>query len=432
MFICGGIEVRNDESSKAATALATVWDGLVLRAGDSVSSNTCTNVNRWNTPGFLTMAWKELRHRNEAARGHVGVFNSNRSAEALVLLGALTRAAQKAEIKSALDNCVGETLMVRHHHDATPLVLNFGILQSMVESVARYPVQEEDARGMLRWKAVTYEEYKRRFPHASTTKGSLEVFGQMLDISWTSRQSGLLEYEKRSVNIEPMILERGSANCISEASAKASPLLTLEGLAEIALKFRWVFVAEVPDEHKACVRHQGYRQLQLQSLPNVLYTRNNCMIHKLHRIVSAATTEDDIIGHVHAVQTVYSDTSHKKAVMAAGKAEIIENIAIVPGSLDAQCIRMQKALVQHTVLRTQMFVGGQRQQDCESRVSERSQNAIDGLLFWCNSDWRIRGRKRISIVWTAELASMFPGGQITRTRFSGGSSRSSRSLTCNA
>ena len=99
-------------------------------------------------------------------------------------------------------------------------MLAFGALQPLLEQSARYLICEKDSRGISRWKAVPFEEYKKVRPGAGTHAGVLEVFGQLLDVIVTRppRPESVEEELKHVIFIPPSILESACADCLLYAS----------------------------------------------------------------------------------------------------------------------------------------------------------------------------------------------------------------------
>ena len=138
--------------------LASTWDATVLRHGDSshLLSHKVVHPNRWNTTGFMRMAWRELSRGNDRQRGRVGVLGSNRASEAMGTLAMFAADAMKQKVDEH-DWCAADSLVLRHQYDATPIRMCLRSLQSLIESSARYPVKELDGNGCESWTTVGYE-----------------------------------------------------------------------------------------------------------------------------------------------------------------------------------------------------------------------------------------------------------------------------------
>lgn len=68
-----------------------------------------------------------------------------------------------------------QAVMIRWHHDATPMQLRFDKLQDLLAPHARYAIPEVKQNGLKVWKLVNYEEYCKFSAHRSPGLGILEV-----------------------------------------------------------------------------------------------------------------------------------------------------------------------------------------------------------------------------------------------------------------
>ena len=314
--------------------------------------------NFWATQGYLKFAWDQVRMRGAAMRGPVGVTGSNRGLEALGTLATVWKSMQNANVIALRSQwLLGDAVFIRWHHDATPMLLQFGSLQGVLESVARYLIQVEDARGFLVWKSLPYEEFKRLHPRASTNSGVLEVFGQLIDIFWSGSDLYGAEGHQK-VTVEPMLLKACNANCISDAAGRACHWLSFPGIEDLCGQVKWVFLGQFPDGVSSNLRQQAYWQKMLEPIPNCLFTKGACWEHKLHRIAVKGTKESELIGHCHALHTVQSDTSRRIAIQSAATTFFQEHVCLADGAPDAHCMKMQKALISHTLLRELDHTGG--------------------------------------------------------------------------
>ena len=404
------VELQHDYA-----ALASVWDSLVLREGDQSAVHavaSCSGAyDRWSTAGFLRMAWEEASNRSYQSRGTVGIQNSNRSSEARTLLAGFSSAVAKSTLDDMRWDRVG-ALLLRHGYDATPMMMWFGILQAVLEPVARYPILETDELGRQRWKVVPFDKYKEVFPRALTSKGSIEVLAQKFDIFFSTRDgtaSGLEEQHQRHIICPPMLLKSGNANCIAEATARGAYCFSPPGIKELCQIIPWVFLSDSPDSAKANKRHSAYRMHELLGIPNALYFPGYCNMHHEHRIAVKGTAEEDLVGHSHALWTVFSDTTHKQTVLKSAKQFAMANTVLVPpGAVDEHCVRMQEQFTKHTLLRKSERI--RVASETSPGMDAEGKGTTANFLALCTPDWRGRGGKQIRIPWTPDLAQRYPEG----------------------
>ena len=130
---------------------------MVMRVADQSSLLATQGQDRkqLTTMGFLHDCWKYVRQREIRPDGQCSVIGAtHRQASHVAILGSFFARAQRQKITTDLDFKGDESVFVRWHHDATPMMLEFGALQPLLEESARYLIREKDSRGISRWKAV--------------------------------------------------------------------------------------------------------------------------------------------------------------------------------------------------------------------------------------------------------------------------------------
>ena len=258
------VKTRDDRSS-----LANVWNFLMLREGDACAEDSTktrrrTNYrhNRWGTSGFLRLAWGDLganRRSRSCKHGPVAIDGSHRSGDALSVLSKFFFSAETQELESLETKELkgAGSLVLRRHHDATPMLLRFGALQDVLEPHARYLVRKTDARGLEQWTCVRFDEYKKQYPRAATNKGVVEVLGQSVELEWTTlaRLGGQLLQNRRRLMAPPMLLQAGNANCIYEAFGKCNAMFTIEGLKR---SYGFFFTSAPTKRHRTCESRRSF------------------------------------------------------------------------------------------------------------------------------------------------------------------------------
>ena len=105
------------------------WDGMVMRVGDQSSLLATQGQDRkqLTTMGFLHDSWKYVRQRETRPDGKCPVIGaSHRQQNHAAILSSFFARAQRQKITTDLDFKGDESVFVRWHHDATPMMLEFG------------------------------------------------------------------------------------------------------------------------------------------------------------------------------------------------------------------------------------------------------------------------------------------------------------------
>ena len=358
-----------------------------MRVGDQSSLLATPGQDRkqLTTMGFLHDSWKYVRQRETPNPGRecsVTGATHRQSSHAAILASFFARA-QRQKITTDLDFKGDESVFVRWHHDATPLMLEFGALQPLLEQSARYLIREKDSRGISRWKAVPFEEYNKVHPGAGTHAGVLEVFGQLLDVIVTKppRPESVEEELKHGIFIPPYILESTCADCLLDAAAAASDFVSLEGIREICSKVDWYCLSTFPDGVSSNLRMQAYMASSLHDIPNILLFDGPCVQHILHRICVKGLQETKLLGHVHAVHMVFSNKSNHQTFQAALERFFMDNLDPWPGEPDPVQIRMQKQLLSFTLLRACDHTAGSIMPG-DSASDSNLRRAVAEFAFW--------------------------------------------------
>jgi hypothetical protein len=227
--------------------------------------------------------------------------------------------AQDVHSKRRVDTLVDEgarSFVALRNFDATPMQLTFGSLQSTLAPTARYLVKKQvDGREV--WKSVGLDEFVKQYggrtlPHY----GTCQVLGQTASIHLLSR-SGALPREFHDIPLicSPQLCENGGASCIFAAVDSAVPLLSLAHLRLLAAKMRCGIIHYVPDMCPANLRTLA--ALCENTPRNIFHAEALCAAHKIHRVITTATNEDDIIGDVHAIAFIICLPCHREQLLKA-------------------------------------------------------------------------------------------------------------------
>ena len=392
------VQAEARTQAEASARVKQGWNYRVLRQGDNVAVLGGEDVvpqdrgslhNRWNTHGFLTLAWSGiglLHARKVCGRRRdteSSIDSSTRLQESITSLSTLLEAVQEMELAATLAATSAKSYAVDLQHDSTPMLLSFGRLQEVLMATARYLVKapRSDGRGDY-WKTVSFPECRKAFPRAKCARGVLEIWAHRSRVHWCEKDSnGTLTTHTRSAFRKPVILERANSSCMYSAGENTHGDLSISGLNDLAKhKDAWIVMAENTDVVKANKRLSAFKA----SLYNdrVLYAAGRCLGHRMHTVVSKSTREEDLVGHVHAVQFV-SSISHRQQQLQGALWDLLDELLVVPGEPEAWWAEYHMEICSHTVLR---FREGVR----ASTGPGLKDSAIDhceGLRTVCNGPW---------------------------------------------
>ena len=392
-----------DNASKQQTSLAKGWNKMMLRVGDFVSegdSQHMGHANRYDCAAWMRLGWTEIGSRKHAGAHHEGheqdVKESTHGAQALSTFGALTHSRITNRVQQLMTTVLDDdviSVFILRRRDATPVLVRFGILQDILEDTARYLVQAEDVNGQLYWKPVKREEYKKLFPRAKTNKGIIDIYGILIDM--IVEKTGPLGStntitERRRIFVPPMFLERGTAACLKDAVEAVDPSLTTEAINETYQSSdRWCVVQDVPDNCNAEIKVCAYYSKVFCN--RVLYSYVGCYTHRMHRSLVRATSEDAIIGDEHAQQFVLKVHGRRSALLQTLWTFVKENLDVRYGAPDPFYKRMNKHLLNRTMLRYEDHIRSSADiaNPDHQNTMKQLRGACDNLADVLPDDWRL-------------------------------------------
>ena len=165
------------------------------------------------------------------------------------------------------------------------------------------------------------------------------------------------------------IIQRGSASCIHAAlngPDETGLYFSIEKLKALAVD-DIIFFDEIPDGCKANKRHKAFLAAGLKYVDGVLMNEHaTCALHTLHNGMTKTTNEAEIVGHLHAVQSVASIAQRANQIMGALRNVLTAELRIVAGSPPADFDAQSTFILDNFVF---------REQECT-----RSESAADGLF----------------------------------------------------
>ena len=386
----GRLLVRQKKRRKEDyNALAGAWDSAFgLRCGEQVDRGQKVggHSNRWSMTGLLRLGFQGV---GKAAACRGGVGESTHMLDALLSTCRLAQHAQERAFATRLEESLSSPnpgIVICRSHDATPMQLNFGKLQSQLYELARYPIEIDG-----KWKSVTYKEMTEA-PRGTTGKwlrtpahGTLEVFAQTCEISWGT------DAGKRDdkLILLPAILENTRASTLFRAYESACPGLDIDGLKDISARTSAFIVSEVPDHAPTNVRKVA---ATASSMPDrCLYDGDRyCAAHRVVRVVEHLVQGKHFIGDIHSIAVTCGVPRHHSLLMAQVRNIVARELEILPIG-DPRWDEHRATVLNHTIgrqrvySRTRTAVDNDDDQDRPCKDAHRVR-LIDTFL---NGDWRL-------------------------------------------
>ena len=130
---------------------------------------------------------------------------------------------------------------------------------------------------------------------------------------------------------------------------------------EIA-KSSLLLVSDVPDN---CGANLRYKKWACQSLgADVLYDEMaGCTAHKVHTYTTKALAEEQLVGHVHATQTVMGITARQAHLEGAFVHLVNHELEVIPGPPPTEHAEILETVLDNTLLRSREIVRSRSTQD---------------------------------------------------------------------
>ena len=263
--------------------------------------------------------------------------DSRRKLEALRSVAAGTHSlyqSSEAQLRSEVSQ--HKSSVINRSYDATPMFLKFGRVPDL-HLDARY-LQKVIEDGRVRWITISYEQWctdnpKLRTPHM----GVLEIGLTKINVcfgGFDARQPISMRSfsgRKQDFVCPPCAMKRTTASCIYSAVDAASPAFNLQSLTKWCEETGGVAILnDCPDNVAANGR---CKKAIAKGLPGaVLFDCfSGCCVHKLHNIITHASGEVRLAGHVHACARVLHVTSRRQQLQDAARHLIEKELSIVAG-----------------------------------------------------------------------------------------------------
>ena len=131
-----------------------------------------------------------------------------------------------------------------------------------------------------------------------------------------------------------------------------SPAFDISGTHGICARVPYALQVGIPDDHSANRRKKQHLREQLPQYCFGLDSR--CPAHMVHRIVEGRYKP--VCGDIHAVWATTTHVSHSNRILRAVQdiiSEDLDNGNLHRAAPDPECLRMNRAMLNHTVLRRQ-------------------------------------------------------------------------------
>lgn len=256
-------------------------------------------------------------------------------------------AAQQLRIsgsRQVMPDKVERSLVITRHFDTTPMFFRFGALEALISQHARYfePVEEFITVGdvstrHIRWKTVSYSEYRANHPRRACHAGVLEVLAQSTS-AVLSKYSEPADWKRtyqtsREDMISPArLLQNGTGSnvhrCLEDSKEDTWDCAEVRTFSESK---GVVILSETPDRGSSMLKLKHARAQHFADAPKVLYDEDStCGVHLLHNALVKQTAEDDIVGHAHATHFVLK-LEHRRRQLFGGLKHVISQDHIVFG-----------------------------------------------------------------------------------------------------
>ena len=368
-------------------ALGDAWKLLARRVGDQVQvdnerpedgSKTWTHANTLDFTAWIRGAFCELGKGTATLAGENSFDGTRRGLEGLVNVAAVTTKAfarkvgeyyqsLKTRIAGGLPQKVSSVVMGRYF-DASPVLLRLGRLRSHLEKQTRYLklVEPEQPHGYSRWRLVSFDEWRRDNPRATAPGiGVLEVFAKTADVTvggpkpFPSAEGFWMESQE--FVYAPQLCESTTASCTHGALERGMDPFNLSGLQHLAEDLHKeggvLLLHDAPDNCKANKRLKRAISTKLASSPNILYPDSTgCEGHIIHNIITQTMKEDEVVGHIHAYQSVVAVQARREALQKAAHEIIKDEIDHQSGVAPAEDVEHLEDVINATLRRRRKTV----------------------------------------------------------------------------
>ena len=256
----------------------------MLRAGDTCAAGEddaeASHPNQYLSPGILRLSWRSVG-KDLVARDGVEGHGGRGLAIVASVSGAIEMVQEELgqlECDTVCEN--GVVPMMKRWYDLTPSRLKFGRLQDEVMPWARYPVWSDAEQ---RWEIVPYATYVSHRPGRRPQFGILDVMTAGGCITYMDPASGVLSGSRYLCR--PVVVQRGNASCISDATEAVLPALSLPTLRKMSSQIKFGFMMDITDADKANMRKQEFHKTELPD--NIGAVNVKCCEHQAHRIIES-------------------------------------------------------------------------------------------------------------------------------------------------
>ena len=347
------------EEVKLRGDVRVAWDSRVARIGDSALGVLRGHANT-NTMDFICRdAFRQVGAGSTSqSRGETDLDNTSHKLMTLLTAASLVWSrlslARRFLFTSLRDASTKArtAIVINRYSDSTPVFMRYGHLQSQLMSKARYvkEIKPDRPDGYSRYTTCSWEEWRKLHPHARPQMGILEFFGQSADVTWQHGDDGDVGHQ--SFFFPPNVLRRATGDCTMTAHTRA--FLSHDQLRDLG-NSSMLLVNDTPDNCRANLRFK--RRMLDETGPDVFYDEfSGCVAHKLHTYTTKAISEEKLVGHIHATQTVLGITSRQQTLEEAFTRLVEQELEIIPGNPPSEYAPLLESVLDHTMLRAREIV----------------------------------------------------------------------------
>ena len=144
-----------------------------------------------------------------------------------------------------------------------------------------------------------------------------------------------------------------------------------------------VLVNDCPDNCRANLRFK--RRMLDEVGSNVFYDElSGCVAHKLHTYSTKSLREEQLVGHIHAAQTILGISSRQKHLEDVFAKMVEAELEVIPGDPPAEYAPMLDMVLENTILRARNIVRA-RSGETEAEHHVILQERVKLLRRFCSS-----------------------------------------------
>lgn len=322
-----------------------------------------------------------------------GIGQTRRTLECLAVISSLARRSQRDAFASAFRPTGG--VVIDRRFDATPVLVQFGMVGDQLRRFARYLMQCPQTG---KWLLLRLEDYRRlRGMRVRPQFGVVELLAQNASIRWLD-EHGVRNPE--SIFVPPCAVASSCASNIWQALQALAPETDDAALVALSNRVRIAILHDVADSCAANLRLIAFVASRLPS--NMLHVHVPCVAHVVHLILTGSpsdcASESTAIGDVYAGELIGRIPTHHERMIANVKVWLERELVIHDdGRQPSEVDRCHfEGVLENTLLRYVNHVRGRLLQTDDPastlsspKVLQRLEDGCAKLKAFFNGDLRL-------------------------------------------